>query len=389
MKRREPIMLGAGSSDFGKQSLNAEQLVTSAVAEALEAANLTAWQVDAIYLGTVFPYAGTAHRAMRAAGFAATPLFTVENACASGTLAFHLGSQAVRLGEYSTVLIVGFEKMSSFIKGAIPTDPGDLEALQSMQLPSMYALTATRYMHQYGVTPEQLAQVSVKNHAHALHNPRAQYRGQYTVEEVLSSRPISDPLTLLQCSPISDGAAAAVLRAREMVDDDAGGVRVLASHFESGALWPDPDHDQVWNWELIHRTTAQAMAAAGLRHGDIDLCEVHDAFTIGELVTIEAMGFCPEGQGAAFTEDGQTTYGGSIPVNPSGGLLSRGHPLGATGVAQVAEMYWQLTGIAGPRQVPDASRGLVETMGGSASGLSGNGCVVAAFETFNQKVTTT
>ncbi|UKA49728.1 thiolase family protein [Arthrobacter sp. FW305-123] len=383
MSLTEPVLVGVGTSNFGKQPFSAEELVTQAIQEAFLTSRVTARDIEAIYVGTVFPYPGTAHRALRAAGLAGIPLITVENACASGTLAVHMASQSVRFGENSTVLAVGFEKMSDWIRGAIPTDPRDREATQGMQLPSMYALSATRYMEKYGVTPEQLAYISVKNHANAMENDRAQYRGNYTIDEILSSRPISDPLTLLQCSPISDGAGAAVIRSKDLVETGTHGVKVLASSFQSGAIWPSPDSDKVWNWELIDRTTQRTLKQAGLTNDDIDVCEVHDAFTIGEIVTVEAMGFCEEGEGALFAEEGHTSMGGKIPVNPSGGLLSRGHPLGATGLAQVAEIYWQLTGGAAGRQVPSAHRGLVETMGGSASGLSGNGCVVTAFETLN------
>lgn len=378
-----PVIAGVGTSNFGKQPLTAEELVQAAVTEALDSAGITAQDVDAVYVGTVFSYPGTAHRVLRAAGISATPLFTMENACASGTLAVHMAARAVTHGEFRCVLALGVEKMTGSIKGAIPTDPGDPEALAGMQLPSIYAMSANRYLREYGVTPEQLAQVSVKNHAHALNNPRAQYRGTYTVAEILDSRPISDPLTLLQCSPISDGAGAVIVRHPD--DVDAGqGVSVRATSFASGAVWPavaPPEKDRVWNWELIHRTAARAYATAGWTPADVDVCELHDAFTIGELITVEALGFCDEGEGAAFTADGQSTHGGVVPVNPSGGLLSRGHPLGATGTAQVAEVFWQLTGRAGGRQVPGATRGLVETMGGSASALSGNGCVVLALET--------
>lgn len=383
MNNAQPVLRGVGTSNFGKQPLSAEELVTQAVQEALATSNVQTRDIEAIYVGTVFPYPGTAHRALRAAGLAGIPLFTVENACASGTLAVHMAAQAVRHREYSTVLALGFEKMSDWIKGPIPTDPGDPEASQGMQLPAMYAMSAARYMHKYGITPEQLAYISVKNHGNALHNPRAQYRGEYTIQQVLDSRPIADPLTLLQCSPISDGAAAAIIQDRDIAGSGTAGVEVTASSFESGAIWPDPASDRVWNWELIERTTKKTMQKAGLAHQDIDVCEVHDAFTIGEIVTVEAMGFCAEGEGAEFAFAGNTALGGRIPVNPSGGLLSRGHPLGATGVAQVAEVYWQLTSTAGARQVPGARRGLVETMGGSASGLSGNGCVVLALETLD------
>lgn len=387
MSSLDPLITGVGTSKFGKQSLSAEELVRAAVTEALDSASLTVSDLDAVYVGTVFSYPGTAHRVLRAVGIAGIPVFTVENACASGTLAVHMAARSVEQGEFRTVLALGVEKMTGSIKGAIPTDPGDPEAMAGMQLPSIYAMSANRYIDQYGVTPEQLAQVSVKNHIHALDNSRAQYQGQYTVDDILGSRPISDPLTLLQCSPISDGAGAIVVQHPDTVSSGApgvsGAVAIRATSFASGALWPAPapEPDQVWNWELIHRTAAETYGRAGWTPADVHVCEVHDAFTIGEIITVEALGFCAEGEGADFTWAGETTYGGSIPVNPSGGLLSRGHPLGATGTAQVAEIFWQLTGNAEERQVQGASRGLVETMGGSASGLSGNGCVVLTLET--------
>lgn len=375
-----PVIVGVGTSDFGKQALTAEQLVVKAVGEALQSSGIAPADLDAVYLGTVFSQPGTAHRALRAAGITGIPIITVENACASGTLAVHLAAESVRHGEHYTVLAVGVEKMTNWIKGPIPPDPYDIDALSGMILPGLYAMSASRYAHLYGVTSEDLAWISVKNHRNAIDNPRAQYRGDYTIDEILSSKPIADPLTILQCSPISDGAGAAVIRAAERTDSGQPRVEILASALESGQWWPAPlpDADRVWNAELIERTTTRVLRESGISIDEVDVAEVHDAFTIGEIVTIEAMGLCPVGEGAAFSRAGHTARGGSVPVNPSGGLLSRGHPLGATGLAQLAELYWQLTGTAGARQTPGASTALLETMGGSVSGLSGHGCVVAA-----------
>lgn len=376
-----PIITGVGTSNFGKQALGAEELVVLAVSEALDAAGLAASELDAVYIGTVFAYGGTAHRALRAAGIAGVPIITVENACASGTLAVHLAAEAIRQGTHRKVLAVGFEKMTDWIKGPIPPDPYDIEALSGMLLPGIYAMSANRYAHLYGVTPEDLAFISVKNHLNAMHNPRAQYRGEYTIDEILASKPIADPLTILQCSPISDGAGAAVIQAEDLTEAARPRVKILSSALESGAFWPSRDEDRVWNAELIERTTRRVLREADTSIDEVDVVELHDAFTIGEIVTIESMGFCAAGEGAAFSRDGHTSMGGSIPVNPSGGLLSRGHPLGATGLGQLAELFWQLTGQAGQRQVPGAQTALLETMGGSVSGLSGNGCVVAALRT--------
>jgi acetyl-CoA acetyltransferase len=370
------VVAGVGTSQFGKQAAGLEELAWAAISEALVSANTAPDALDAVVVGTVFSYPGVAHRVLRSAGIAGIPVITVENACASGTLAAHTAIEAVRSGTYGTVLALGIEKMSDSISGAIPSDRGDLDGASGLALPAMYAMTAHRYASQYGVTPEQLAAVSVKNHEHAIANPRAQYSGSYSVDDVLNSRMIADPLTLLQCSPISDGAAAAVVRTAR-TSDNSSTVKVLGSALESGSPWPAAD-DKVWNYELIERTANKVYGAAGIAPDDVDVFEIHDAFTIGEIVTIEALGICPAGKGAYAAVDGTTWRGGPSPVNPSGGLLSRGHPLGATGMAQLAEIYWQLTGNAGKRQLANARLGVVETMGGNVTGLNGNGCVVIA-----------
>jgi acetyl-CoA C-acetyltransferase len=196
-----------------------------------------------------------------------------------------------------------------------------------------------------------------------------------TVDEVLESRLVADPLTILQCCSIADAAAAAVVgRAR-----DGLGVRVRSSALRSGALW-DHRSPNVWGWDIVASTAQDAFTSAGVSCSDIDLFEVHDAFTIGEIVTLEALGLAPVGEGALLAESGHSALGGLQPVNPSGGLLSRGHPLGATGLAQVAEVVWQLRHDAGSRQVDGAVLGVVETMGGGTAGVDGNGCVVAVLE---------
>jgi acetyl-CoA acetyltransferase len=273
------------------------------------------------------------------------------------------------------VLCLGVEHMSSAFDGAIHPERTDLEGRSGLALPALYAMSASRYLAEKLVTMEQLALVSVKNHENALANPRAQYSGSFTVDEVLNSRMIADPLTLLQCCPISDGAAAAVISARPLMDGRRR-VEVIAVAEGTGAPWGHGSPN-VWGFDLVASTARSAYAAAGIGPEDLHVLEVHDAFTIGEIVTTEALGLAPIGGGGALVEAGVTALGGQHVVNPSGGLLSRGHPLGATGVAQLAEVTWQLRGEAGGRQVKDATIGLVETMGGGASGVDGNACVIA------------
>lgn len=377
--RSTVAVAGVGTSHFGRQpERDLVGLAWDAVHEAFADAGIESpGDIDAVWVGTVFAPAGVAQRVLRAMGITGVPVVTVENACASGTTAFVEAHEAVRTGRYRRVLALGLEQMSTAFTGAITPETTDPEGRAGLAMPAMYAMSAARYLHTGAATPEQLAAVSVKNHAHAVHNPRAQYSGRYTVDEVLASRMIADPLTLLQCCPTSDGAAAAVLTA---ATGDAGEVVVRGAAMRSGAPW-NHRSPHVWGHDVVRDTTRDALADAGLDAAtDVDVVEVHDAFTIGEIVTTEALGLVPPGDGGKAAASGVTALGGAHPVNPSGGLLSRGHPLGATGLAQLAEITWQLRGECGARQVEDARLGLVETMGGGVSVLDGNSCVVTVLE---------
>lgn len=363
---------GVGTSDFGKQSdKSVEELGARAVLEAFHDAGTES--VDAVYVGTVFGAPGVAQRLLHGLGITHVPILAIENTCASGTSAFHEACAAVTLGRYDRVLALGIEKMTATVAGAIEPEPTDPEGRTGLALPALYAMSAARYMYCYGLTREQLAAVSVKNHRHALGNARAQYRGRYSVEEVLASRMIADPLTLLQCCPVSDAAAAAVVGRGS---GDSRDVRVRSSVLRSGGLW-DHQSEHVWGYELTRDTAQAAYTAAEIGPSEVNLFEVHDAFTIAEIVSTEAVGLAEVGCGAALLDSGQTSLGGRQPVNPSGGLLSRGHPVGATGLAQVAEAAWQLRGEAAGRQVEGAQIALIETLGGGVAGIDGNGCVVS------------
>lgn len=367
---------GVGTSHFGKQpKLGIPDLVDRAVREAIDDAG-DGPPLDAVFVGTVFGEAGMAQRALHRLGIVDLPVVTIENACASGTWAFGEAVENVEHGRYERVLALGVEQLSAVFDGPIVPEARDPEGRSGLALPSLYAMAAHRWIELGAVTAEQLALVSVKNHRHALGNERAHYAGEYTVDEVLASPMIADPLTLLQCCPLSDGAAAAVVGpARGRADEPL--VRGLA--MRSGSLW-DQHSDEVWGFDVVHATAAAAYERAGTGPQDVDLVELHDAFTIGELVTLEALGVAERGKAGHLVEVGATALGGTTPVNPSGGLLSRGHPLGATGLAQVAEVTWQLRGRAGRRQVDGARLGLVETMGGGVSGIDGNACVVTVLE---------
>lgn len=269
--------------------------------------------------------------------------------------------------------MLGVDQMSTLFSGAIVPEATDPEGASSLPLPGLYGLQAQRYLDEFGVTPEQLAAIAVKNKRNGLDNPRAQLRNTApSTEEVLASRMIAEPLTFLQCCPTSDGAGAAIIGPDRGNPDD---LRIEASAMVSGALW-DHRSEDVWGFASVARAAERAFSQAGRTPEEIDVLEVHDAFTIGEILTLEALGLAPRGKGAELAPSGHTARDGAQPVNPSGGLLSRGHPLGGTGTAQLAEIAWQLRGRAGARQVGRHRIGLVETMGGGAAGMDGNACVV-------------
>jgi acetyl-CoA C-acetyltransferase len=375
MSSIDAVVAGVGTSDFGRwPALSAPQLAVRAIDEAVADAGIELGDIDAVYVGSVFGAPGIASRCLAAAGLAGVPALRLEAACASGTVAFHEAAHAVRSGRYRTVLALGVEHLSSVFSGPIVPEVTDPEGASGLALPALYALQADRYIRQWGHDPALLAHVAVKNKAHGAHNPRAHLGGEPpSLDEVLASRPIAGALTLLQCCPMTDGAAAAIISTPTEAAHD---VRILASTLGTGALW-DQRTQAPWGFECVADTARRTFEAAGLEPADIDVAEVHDAFTIGEILTLEAVGLCEPGQGIHLAPSGHTAHGGAQPVNPSGGLLSRGHPLGATGLAQLAELVWQLRGDAGARQVDGAAIGLLETMGGGAAGVDGNACVVA------------
>lgn len=370
------VVQGVGTSGFGKQpDRTSIDLGVEAILEALDDAAVD--EIDAVFIGTVYEPFGSGQRVLERLGIAGVPIVTVENACASGTIAFHEAYEAVTRGRWDTVLAFGIERLTARVSGGpLPPHLADVDGRTGLVQPARYATTAQRYMYEHGATAEEIASVAVKSSRNGARNERAQHKRELSLEEVMESRMIADPLTLLQCCPISDGAAAAVIgRPRQRERD----VRVTGSAFVSGELW-DYRTSEPAGVPIVRRAAEIAYSIAGRQPGDIDVAEVHDAFTIGEIVTTEALGFAAPGDGAALAAAGETSIGGRIPVNPSGGLLARGHPLGATGLAQVAEITWQLRGEARDRQVRDATVGLVETAGGGIAGLDNNSCVVAILE---------
>ena len=369
---RDVYVAGVGMTRFAKQpDRSLKDLTAEAVNAAMKDAGQTVGEVQSCYFGNAVAGSITGQEMLagqfllRPLGFGGIPVFNVENACASASTAFHLAWQAVATGVHDAVLAVGAEKMThpdkarSFaaIGGSVDveTTPADLPAGRSF-LMDMYAESSLRYMEQTGATRADFARVVVKNQRHGMLNPAAQYGGELTVEQVLAAREIVWPFTLQMCSPISDGAAAALLVSDELVPPGSPVVAVLASVVRSAPA------DGVAS--VTGLAARAAYEAAGIGPVDLDCAEVHDAAASAELVIYEQLGLAKLGGGPALIRSGQTALGGSLPVNTSGGLLARGHPIGATGLAQIVEAVAQLRGTAGDRQVPGARLALTQNAGG-------------------------
>ncbi|PWB78580.1 MAG: acetyl-CoA acetyltransferase [Holophagae bacterium] len=373
---REVAVIGTGLVTFGEMwSKSLRTLWVEAALNALEDAGVD--RVDGITVGCMSPglFNGQEHLASLLAdelGMAGVPAMRVESACASGGLALRAGFAEVAAGLADVVLVTGVEKMTD-VDGADATyalgtaADQDWEGFHGITFPGLYAMLARIHMQQYGTTREQLAKVAVKNHANGLLNSHAQYHLKVSVDDVLSSTLVADPLRLLDCSPITDGAAALVIttveRAREL-----GGDRPLVKITGSGLATDSialANRGDLAELRAVRLAGERAYAMAGRSPRDIHLAEVHDCFTIAEILAVEALGFFERGAGGPAMDRNLTSLGGKIPVNPSGGLKAKGHPVGATGVAQVVEVVTQLRGEAGQRQVEGARVGLAQNMGGS------------------------
>ncbi len=368
----EVYISGAAMTRFARHDDKSMQdLVQEAALGALKDAGIAPSDVQAMYNANVYGGMILGQVLVRDLQVTGPAIYNVENACASGATAVHLAKQALELGTYDTVLIWGVEALTQLGGGSIPLQKNDyktnLYVSHGMTLPSVYAMRGMRYLEERDETPDLLAQVAVKNRAAGARNPYAQQRSEVTVEAVLESRPVCEPLTLLQCCPsMVDGAAAIVLTTKRP-DHAKAPVRIRASAVQSGRM--ELGCDDILDAEITARTAAKAYEEAGIPPSDINLVELHDAFTIAELLYYEALQLTEPGGSAALLRDGETALGGRVPVNPSGGLLAKGHPLGATGVAQMVEVTWQLQGRADGRQVEGAKVGLTQCTGGGIAGV--------------------
>ncbi|HRX34440.1 MAG TPA: thiolase domain-containing protein [Methanoregulaceae archaeon] len=377
---RDVAVIGIGCTPFGeKWNSSFRHLFVEAGSLALEDANIAGEQIDSMYVGNMSAgrFVEQEHIGALIADYAGLashhiPATRVEAACSSGGLAFRQAVISVASGIEDIVVAAGVEKMTDVASGAsVDTLAGaadrEWEGFVGATFPGLYAMIATAYMDRYPLTREQLAQVAVKNHYNGARNPIAQFRQEITVDTVVNSTLVADPLRLFDCSPITDGAAAVVVapleRAREFTDTP---VRVLATAQASDTITLH-DRRDICTLDASVAAGRWAFEMAGLSQKDIDLVEVHDCFTIAEICAIEDLGFCKKGEAGALTEQGVTALGGEIPVNTSGGLKACGHPVGATGIKQVCELVQQLRGEAGKRQVDGAEIGMAHNVGGTGA----------------------
>ena len=369
---RDVDIIGVGMVPFGKHiDKTLAQLGGIAAIEAIKDAGVRPSEINIGFFanmqaGHITQEFTVGQNVLYEAGVSGIPVFNIENACTSGSSAFNLAWTCVGSGEYDVAIVVGAEKLIVPNLGLMNPGVTELNVLEGGVVITGFASRANLHMHTYGTTKEQLASVAVKNRFHASLNPMAMFRNPITMEEVLSAPMMADPLTKLSCCPNADGAAAVVLCASNLSNRyKAQPIHVKASVLVTGIYDLNPDFI---HFEEDKRASDIAYEKSGLGPEDIDFIECHDAFTINEIMHLESLGLCPEGEGGKLVESGVTRLGGKLPVNVSGGLLSKGHPLGATAVSQLVEGVHQLRGNAGARQVEGADVFLAECMGAEKNG---------------------
>ncbi len=375
---RKVAIIGAGMTRFGERwDKGFRDLVTEAGLRALTDAKLGGEEISAGYLGTMASgsLVGQEHTGALIAdymGLNPIPITRVEGACASGSLALRQGVLAVASGLHDIVVVGGAEKMTDLDTAAVSQILGgagdqEWELFMGATFPGLYAFMARRHMHEYGTTEEMLASVAVKNHFNGARNKYAQFQREITLEQALNAKVVADPLKILDCSPITDGAAAVVLAPLDIASSYTDKpIDIVASEQASGTLALH-DRKSLTSIDAAKIASANAYKKAGITPKDVDVAEVHDCFTIAEIVATEDLGFFAPGEGGKAALEGKTALDGEIAVNTSGGLKATGHPVGATGVKQACEVTWQLRGDAGERQVKDVNYGLSHNVGGSGA----------------------
>ncbi|MFW9935249.1 MAG: thiolase domain-containing protein [Candidatus Thorarchaeota archaeon] len=371
-------IIGVGQTSFGEQwDRSIRRISLTAATACLADAGVRGDDIDALYVSntSTSSFIQQEHQAVMAAdsgGLLPIASTEVEAACASGGVAVRHAYLAVKSGEHKVAMVIGCEKMSDISEPAIADTlmsaaDREWEGQIGATFPSLFALLARRHMHRYGTTPEQLAAPAVKAHANAVNNPYAQFRFKITTDQVLKGPIVADPLRMLHCAPISDGAAAAIIVRGDLVDQFEGDPIWIEAATQASDTLALHDRPHITTFRAVKSAAKQAYDKLKMKPDDVEIVELHDSFSISEIISVEDLGFVEKGKGGKAIEEGFFDKKGTIPTNVSGGLKAKGHPVGATGIAQVAEIVEQLRGTAGKRQVKGVRQGLTLNLGGTGS----------------------
>jgi acetyl-CoA acetyltransferase len=380
---RKVFVAGVGMTKFekpGGRQWDYPDMALEAGTNALDDSGIPYDEIDQAAVGYVYGESTCGQRALYQLGLTGIPVYNVNNNCATGSTALFMAKQLVEGGIADCVLALGFEKMEKGSLGAKFMDrtlPMDHHINLMMELrgfaaappaPQIFGNAGREHMERYGTTPEQLAKIAQKNHHHSVANPNSQFQDDYTLEDILAAPMVYEPLTKLQCCPTSDGGAAAVVCSEDVVrrhglEGQAVEIAGMAMATDTRSTFDEKSSIKLVGADMTRLAAERAYEESGLGPEDVDVVELHDCFSANELITYEALGLCPEGKAGELVDSGAVTYGGQWVVNPSGGLISKGHPLGATGLAQCAELNWQLRGLADRRQVPEAGAALQHNIG--------------------------
>ena len=379
------FLIGAAGTAYGKSNLTARDLSMLASKHAIESSGIKSHDLQAAFVANAFGMAEKQGHLgpllMSSLGIPHVPSSTIEAACCSGGSAFREAYINVASGFYDVMLVTGTEKVSHLDTLTATTYfayGGDylFEGNSGASFPGLYAAMARAHMHEYGTTEEELAAVSVKNHNNGIFNEKAHLQKKITVDDVLKSPVVADPLKFFDSCPFSDGAAAVIIASEEFMNKNGLEKKVsIKGSGKSGGSGSLHTRDNISSLESTIKASREAFEQAGINVKEIDFAEVHDCFTIAEIIAMEDLGIFEKGQASKAVVEGRTAINGEIPINPSGGLKSKGHPVGATGVGQIVEVFDQLTGNSGKRQVNDARIGLTHNVG-----ATGGSCAVHIFE---------
>ncbi|XP_060846890.1 sterol carrier protein 2 [Rhopalosiphum padi] len=384
MSKPKVYVVGVGMTKFEKpgrrEDFDYPQMAVESVTKALQDAKISIQKVDQACVGYVYGDSTCGQRALYEVGMTGIPIYNVNNNCSTGSTALYLGKQIIESQNAQCVLVLGFEKMESgslsakFLDRTNPMDKhvtlmGDLVGLDGAPITAqLFGNAALEYMNKNGIKPETLAKIAYKNHKHSVNNPYSQFQKEYSLKEILESPKVFGPLTKLQCCPTSDGSAAAILASEKFViennlQDQAIEIVGMEMATDPPTTFSGQSCVQIIGYDMTKLAADKLFSKTTIKPEDVDVVELHDCFSANELITYDALGLCKPGKAGEFVESGSNTYGGQVVVNPSGGLISKGHPLGATGIAQCSELYWQLLGKADKRQVPGAKVALQQNIG--------------------------